>query len=411
MNILLCHRYYWPDPTPYASMLRSIAEKLTEDGHCVSVLTAQPSYGAGRKMDRRPRLEHQDGVSVYRTRLLSEPPGRNSVRALNLLLFASQLAAHIISPKREIDVVMAATTPPILVGWAVRLASRVRGVKMVYHMQDIYPEVLQANSGRPLNRFLLALRWLDSRTTRHADRTVVLSTDMEETLRRRGARTSNVRIINNFLPDGFTARPTDEALPESPPNLLPGRADRPKLVFAGNLGNFQGLAGVVEAAGLLRPEEQIDLVFIGDGAQRSTLEEQSGDLRGQSIHFVDRVPQASAEELIGAADAGLVTLNPGVIRTAFPSKTLTYLSQGTPLLAVVEATSELGRLIVEHDLGWCVEPADIAGLAKVMAELTNRPEADPMRSRCREFAARYADRTFRLEQWSDLYADLAEEAE
>ena len=55
MRIVAIHRYYWPDRAPYASILRRIVNRWTEEGHEVTVLSAQPTYGAGA--DKQPRRQ------------------------------------------------------------------------------------------------------------------------------------------------------------------------------------------------------------------------------------------------------------------------------------------------------------------------------------------------------------------
>ena len=46
------------------------------------------------------------------------------------------------------------------------------------------------------------------------------------------------------------------------------------------------------------------------------------------------------------ADLGVVSLRPGVISSAYPSKTMTYLRHGCPILAFVEPESELATMVV-----------------------------------------------------------------
>ncbi|MEL7430004.1 MAG: hypothetical protein AAFN43_08380, partial [Pseudomonadota bacterium] len=67
MRIVILYRYFWPDAPPYATMLKTIAEGLTKDGHEITVLCGQPSYGAGKDLPHQPARENLHiGVDVRR---------------------------------------------------------------------------------------------------------------------------------------------------------------------------------------------------------------------------------------------------------------------------------------------------------------------------------------------------------
>ncbi|MHC4837863.1 MAG: hypothetical protein ACYTF3_06720 [Planctomycetota bacterium] len=99
MRILLIHRWFWPAAPPYASMLRSIGRELVEEGHEVTVLTAQPSYNRATRVEKRPRVEQLDGMTVRRVRLLPESKRNYLMRGLNMLLFMGAVRRTILAAK------------------------------------------------------------------------------------------------------------------------------------------------------------------------------------------------------------------------------------------------------------------------------------------------------------------------
>lgn len=399
MKILLVHRYYWPDSPPYASMLRTIAEHLANEGHEVDVFTAQPSYGGSEKHERASKFEDLNRVSIYRAPLLNESKDRSLLRAMNLVLFAAQVSLRILR-KREYEVVMAATTPPILIGLAGRFASRASGARFVYHMQDIYPEVMAANSGRPVSLPLRLFKRLDTLTTSTSDAVVVLSEDMQESLRARGQKVDQVRVINNFVPDKSHSN-SDSGLKIE--RIRPDSSAF-QIIFAGNLGNFQGLNQVIDAFHELDGRGvNAELVLLGDGVAEAELRLRAGALLDRTIFFVGRVSQAEAEIHIARADLALVALNPGVIRTAFPSKTMTYLSVGTPVLAAVGGSSELGAFLESEGVGSSCELDPLAIADAVESSISGLNTAP---DEVKASARRYASAESRLPQWSSLIAEL-----
>lgn len=400
MKILLVHRYFWPDSPPYASMLRTIAEHLVEEGHDVDVLTAQPSYGDSALHDRQPRKETLNGVKVIRLPLLAESKEHPVRRATNLALFASQVFAHI-TRRRTYDVVMAATTPPVLVALAARIGSRLSGARFVYHMQDIYPEVLAANSGRPLKGLMKVLQRVDATNTRKADRVVVLSTDMRAALEARGHDVNHVRMINNFVPD--KSHTVEEESADAYDSVKPSSF---QVIFAGNLGNFQGLDVVIDAFALLSESKvNAHLLLLGDGAAEASLRQRAVQLLDKTVFFRGRTSQARAEAAIAGSDLALVTLNPGVIQTAFPSKTMTYLASGTKVLAAVEETSELGELLESNGVGATADLTPEA-IAAAITEAVDSHKPSVNAEGIKRIALEYASTTARLPQWSALLEEL-----
>lgn len=411
MNILVVHRYFWPDTPPYASMLRTITTSLAERGNDVSVYTAQPSYGSTQAHDRRHRTETIGNVKVARARLFPESKTNLLARAANLALFAIQVFWHV--RRTRPDVVMAATTPPILVAAAATAAAASYGGRSVYHCQDIYPEVAVATGAAKRGLFQQLLRRIDTATMRRADRIVVLSEDMATTVEERDASLrSKVRIVNNFAvePFGNALEPNDVAVTPVIPEALRRTTNAHRIVFAGNLGNFQGLDSIVETALLTHEQSDnfgsIEWLFLGEGQARTRLEQLAGDALGSTITFAGHWPSDVAEAVVADADLALVSLSPGVVFAAYPSKTLMYLSAGTPLVVVAETNSELATTVMSEQLGIAIEPDQPTELAKVIRQHLETVDLQATRRRCQSFAERETSRPLQLDRWSRVMSDL-----
>lgn len=403
MRILAIYRHFWPDSPPYAAMLRTITAHLAAEGHDVHVLAEQPCYKTTDRALSRPARERVDGVSVRR---LGRLPGQNLALfgRLALLLFPARvvLAALLARLRGErYDLVWTATIPPGINGLAGRIAARLLGAKFLYHFQDIYPE-LQTNAGNWkkggfLDRLVGAI---DNGNANAAQAMIVLSGDMADTVAARGIERTKISIINNFMIDEFDGHAT----PEIPTNLQKSAGFT--AIFAGNVGRFQGLEAVVEAARTLATTApEVEIFILGDGAAKASLQAQAKDL--PNVRFHGHLPFESAQEVIAQADLGLVSVDAGIFRTAYPSKTLTYLGLGVPVLAVIEPQSELARTLTEQGLGYVAqgrEPADIADAIEQAA--SNRPQTHAMRDRAREYYAAHLSKDAVLAQWSALIAQM-----
>lgn len=400
-RVLLVHRYFWPDVPTYAHMLRFIGARLAADGHDVTVFCGPPTYNDVYRGPALPRRQRIDGFRVHRVRLPRESKARPLRRALSMLVFAVRLVAHVLVRRRRYDLIMVTTIPPVVMGVAARIAGRLAGVPYIYHCMDLYPEVADA-AGLARNRVMLRLaKRLDTATCRRARAVVVLSEDMRATLLARGLDDANVIVCNNFelVADG-TGGPVEEVLPEDPTRF--------RITFAGNMGRFQGLDELVDAAHAVCPTHpEAEFVFLGAGVSVPALRARAGRLVGEGVRFLDHQPVAVAARALELSQLAVVSLRPGIYRVAYPSKTATCLAAGCRLLVVVEDASELARLVRDEDLGTVCAPGDTAGLVRaITAELARGPVSAAERARLRAVGAKHFGRAEKLDEWSRLVAEL-----
>ena len=410
MKVLFFYQHFWPDSPPYANMLRVIAAGLAEAGHEASVLTAQPSYKAEDRAGRSPARERLDGVDVRRLAPLALSGRVPLLRTIGKALFPLRASLATIAARlrgERQDVIVAATIPPVVNGLSALLAARLSGARFVYHLQDIYPEIGAAGglwrAGSWRHRLLLAL---DTFTARHADRCVVLSEDMRSSLVARGLDDGHVVVLNNFMLSDFGSPTTNSSAVRAAADVVLGSSGRRRIVFAGNLGRFQGLETVLEGFLSLDAERLgLELHFLGEGAVTDTLRQLAGD--DARVRFHGHLPFRSASRLIEACDAGIVSIAPDIYRYAYPSKTLTYLGLGVPVLAVVEPTSALAAEIRRHRLGVVVEERTSEGLARAFTALAlwlDSEEAD--RVRIRDHARAASSAAVALVHWRSLIDGL-----
>ena len=396
LRILAIHRYFWPDTPPYATMLRAIARRWADEGHDVQVLSTQPSYKPEVGIEKQPAMEMLDGFGVKRVNLPQER-GRPLVRLINLLRFSAAILIHSIRSGR-FDLIMCSTSPPVFAGLATQWAARLTGARFIYHCMDLHPEIGRI-SGEFSNRSVFGvLKRLDMRTCRAADRVVVLSEDMKESLIARGGEAPRVDVINNF--ELYTS--DSEEASELPPDLRK-EPEKFRVLFAGNIGRFQGLETVVSAMRELSDRSDVEMVFMGEGKAVETLKSLAGPLTNKQVKFFPHQPFSIAKRIMTTADVGLVSLAPDIYRYAYPSKTMTNLRAGLPLIVVVEPESELARFVRDKGIGVAVPVGDSPGLAagiKTMAD--NLAKTRQMAQRAYDIGEVLFSEDAVLRRWSSI---------
>ncbi|MGH1492472.1 MAG: glycosyltransferase family 4 protein [Acidimicrobiales bacterium] len=399
-RVLLAHRFYAPDVTTYSQMLRIIGEHLEQDGFDVTVFSTKPGYNGVYEGPALPGRAEEAGLSVRRVKI----PGAGSSlgRLLGGLVYGLLLIGHCLRHRRSYDAISVSTVPPVIMGLCGTVAARLAGARLVYHCMDLYPEIAVA-SGLSTEGFVTKIaRRLDMITIRAAARVVVLSDDMANTLASRGHHNDNVVILNNF-----TIEDASQAA-ELPAEFARTDSGTFRVLFAGNLGRFQGLDTIMTGFLAAQAEEpSLELCFLGAGAMEPELRAMAGDELGRSVKFWDHSPLPVAMAAIAEADLALVSLAPGLIESAFPSKTLMYLEMGTRILAVVEPGSALASLVEDEQVGVVAGVGDSQQLAQALkVEAANgRLQAEDARDRAKAVAKRLFGQANVLPHWTSLYQE------
>ena len=319
-------------------------------------------------------------------------------KVVNGPLFAAQAAALTFRVGAG-GIVMAATTPPIVVALAAAVVSRFVGARFIYHNQDIFPEnSARAAAGGIGGLLMAAIRKIDSYTGRMSARVVVLSEDMKSLWIDRGLDPDKVVVSNNFAAETFRGRVPREAVRAR--RVEPGTRGV-RIVYIGNIGPLQDLDSSLKA---LSNSGICEVDVYGDGRSLVPLKGMALD----HVHFHGPLPSQKASQRLMDADLGLVSLRSGVERTAYPSKMLTLLESGTPVLAFVNPSSALAREIVDNGLGLVPGDASAAEATRTLTKFANLsgPERQEMSLRCREYSRQFSEE-HALGRWRVLFSELS----
>jgi glycosyltransferase involved in cell wall biosynthesis len=374
-------------------MLRAIVRRWVNDGHQVDVLSSQPSYKVGVDNHKQPAKEFVDGVQVVRLNLPPET-GRPVIRVINALRLGLAVFWQAVVRQRY-DVIMVSTSPPVVAGWFGAIAARLTGARFIYHCMDIHPEI-GGISGEFSNPQVFSLMSrLDRWTCAQASPVVVLSEDMSHTLKtRESTETPLTYVINNF------SLPSDKELSVELP--FPWPEEPFVLLFAGNIGRFQGLDILVDAMAKLIDRADIRLVMMGEGSEKDRLA-QKAKQTGSRISFVGHHSVEVAKVAMARASAGFISLVPELYRYAYPSKTMTYLEQGCPVVVAVEAESRLARDVVDNEAGLAVTNGDVNSIVEAIILLADEPRRlNAMGQNALRFAALAFAPDVVLTKWSYL---------
>jgi len=376
LRLVVVCPHFEPDTAPTGAVMSRIARELAARGHELHVVTALPWYrthavesGWGGRAVRTDRMDWGTVRRLHpfpgtdRTNLLRRAAGFTGFSAL--AVWAGLGAGGWL---RRVDAVIA-MSPPLPLGVTGRLVAWTHRAPLVFNVQDVFPDAA-VTTGAITNRAVIELAGrLERLSYRLADAVTVLSDDLRANvvakLPARRART--VHTIPNFV-DAARVWPADRMTPY---RAELGIGDEPVVLYAGNIGFSQSLELVVDAA---RQLPEVTFLVNGDGSARPALEVSAAGL--PNLRIAGYVPESRLGELLATGDVHVVPLRRGLGSVSVPSKAYTILAAGRPIVAAVDADTEVVRILAASGAGLAVPADDSAAFGTALNELL----ADPRRA-------------------------------
>ena len=406
ISVAVVNAVYPPEPVVSAQMGRDLAGHLAQGGTRVTVLCPFPSRPIGAdyadfRHNDALRVDCKEGVEVVRLPSFRAPQSRLLARMRESWSFGRHVCRYLEGPIGDVDVVYANTWPLLseaLVAWH---CAR-RGIPLVFHVQDIYPESMLGKLPRWSRGLVgVVLTALDRWIARQAACVVVISENMRRTyVENRGLASEKVITILDWV---------DERRFET----LPGRPeacarygipeDRFTFLYLGNIGPVAGVESLIEAfhaAGL----KQAQLVIAGGGSSKAACVELTKRLDVSGVRFVSDPNADNVCLLQSLGHVCVLPLRKGTGMSSIPSKLMAYFLSAKPVLATLDAGSDTARCIQEAQCGWVGEPEHVEWLAAKMAEVAALPSVvlDTMGQRGRAYGLEHFSKVEGVRRLADV---------
>lgn len=319
--------------------------------------------------------------------------GNDWRRMLNWLSFAWEVAVHLgRRPKPDIIV---GSSPQLFAALGAWVLARWRGARFVLEVRDLWPESLEAVSGRRGMGY-----WcLDRVATflyRHADRIIVLTRGNAGAIAAKGIDPARIR----YVPNGVDASRWPEL-------------DRPErgtftAVYAGAHGPANGLDVVLSAADRLRKDPRIRFLLVGDGPAKMALQADATRRALPNVEFRPSVPKDRLPTLFAEADAGLMVLidTPLFAFGVSPNKLFDYLAARLPV--VCNVAGEVADMVRAAGAGEQARDASAEALADAVLRLAARTMAErrEMGRAGREWVIAEHDRVRLAQRVAEVFGEL-----
>jgi len=280
--------------------------------------------------------------NLLRRRLLNSRYGRKAAAAI--------LAFH---P----DVVLSANTPPEAQQHIMRAARR-SGAHFVFWLQDIYSAAIETYLGSRwfgLGRLIsLYYRRTERRQLQESSSVVVISEDFLNVLRDMRVDLADTHVVENW---GAIAN-----IPVLPKDNAWSRehsfADKFVFLYSGTLGLKHDPLLLLKLAEAIPADGSAKLVVVADGTGADQLKRAAKSAANENLLILPLQPLSLFPSVLASADVVIALLEKDAGRFSVPSKVLSYLCAGRPILLSAPSDNLAAKTVLSAGAGIVVRPGD-----------------------------------------------------
>jgi colanic acid biosynthesis glycosyl transferase WcaI len=295
------------------------------------------------------------------------------------------------------DVVLSGNTPTDAQRAIIETCKAER-IRFVYWLQDVYSMAVSnylekklGPIGKPIGWYY---RWLDRSQFHKSDAIIAITDDFVSVATTWGGAPDKVAVIENWaVPDDFPRTPKDNAW-----SRAHGVTDRFTYLYSGTLGRKHNPTLLSRLAQAWDFDGTVVVVAQGVGMQQ--LESLPQATQGPFLKLLPLQPAEQFRNVLASADVLVATIERDAGTFAVPSKVLSYLCAGRPILLAAPKENLAARTVIRANAGLVVDPDDGAGFMAAASELRSNPA---LRARLGAAGRSYAEKTFDLTKITDNF--------
>ena len=407
-RVLIHTLIFSPDGVSTAYLYNDIALRLQERGCEVVVLTTTPHFNiVPEQVAQQPmhwkvwgfcKVSKFNGMTV-----LHVPQKKFKSTLLRLLGF---IYWHIVSffiglTVKHVDLILS-PSPPLTVGWMNLGLAKLKGCKVIYNVQEIYPDILKLKDGVTLK----FLKWMEHKVYNGSDAVTTIDKVFYDTIVPRFEDKGKLHIIPNFVDtELYRALSSLQVNSLLDPKLFPN-TDSIKLLYAGNIGHAQSWEPLIELAEKTR-ELNVEYIVIGEGAKRGYVEEEIKKRSLDKLHLLPYQPRELMPAILSYSDASFIFMAPENDGDGFPSKVYTIMACERPLLVSSGENTPIVNFLKDKGCAKLITEKDFDKKVDEMVEWLHTVTKEELslmgKKGLAEIQAKYTK-----EKVTDMYADLVD---
>lgn len=315
-----------------------------------------------RKYNQDTSLNKINGLNILKIRTGNIQKVNKIEKGISTLMLEKQFIKGIDKYLSDIKFdLIVYSTPPITFSNAVNYVKQRDGAKTYLMLKDIFPQ-------NAVDIEMIKKDGLLYKFFRRKEKSLYNISDYIGCMSQ-----GNVDFLlkhNNFiskdnveiLPNTITPLKLDK-LNKEEINIIRDKYNIPKyktvLVYGGNLGKPQGIDFIIDCVKENEKRNDTFFLIIGSGTDYDKLNNyiKDNDIKNTSIYSY--MPKEDYDNVVKACDIGLVFLDKRFTIPNIPSRILTYMEFGMPIIAATDSNTDLDKILKDSKSGLWSESGKI----------------------------------------------------
>ena len=325
MRVVYIHQYYLTPDDWGSTRSWHFSRALADAGHEVFIITSGKT--------QKKEVTYNGKITIYYLPIAYHQNFSKWRRMWSYLLFSVR-AFFLVLRLENISLVYATSTP-LSVGVVSLLIKKVKGIKYIFEVRDLWPEVPIALGFIKSKWMISILKSITKSIYKNAEKIVASSTGIEEGIKEYKTKTP-ITVISNFS-DTEIFKP--QLTPKSPNGDLmldfelrrKYLCDEEKgIIYFGAIGMANHLEYFLEAA---KASEEAKLplkfFFVGDGSEKERLQKIATKSEIGNLIFLPPIPKKNLPDLLSVMDFSYISfLHIPELFTSSPNKLFDSLAMG-----------------------------------------------------------------------------------
>ena len=406
MKVLYPFAYYYPETCAGIYIIDNIMEKCAENDIESLLTVPTPTRNVNPNIEwSRNELKYNNKTNIKRFHMYGE--GKNPIaRAFRYLLCECVQLSYCLFKKY--DVLFVDSTPPIQ-GLKLPLVKLLRRKKVVYNLQDIFPDSLVGTGLAKKDGILWKIgRVIENITYKYSDKIIVISEDFKRNIMAKGVPEEKIVVVYNWVDENAVVPVAKEDNPLY--DELGINREKFSVVYAGNFGHAQNIDVTIAAAERLKDVEDIQFLMFGTGGLVEDYKKIAQEKGLKNMFFFPLQPVEMVSQVYSLGDLGVVACKKGLGKGAFPSKTWSIMSAGTPVIANYDEDTDLERLVKDNGLGVFSAADDSEQMAeRIMEMYNNRDLCAEYGRKARQYILDNVSKDKSTQKYVDVIKEVVEE--
>jgi len=342
MRILLFVVYYFPSTASSAKLIYDLALEFKKMGHSVTVVAPDDSISSSFTYNI------ESGIEVIRIRTYKIKGAARLLRGFNELILSTTIwrKAKKYFLRNRFDLI-AYYSPTIFFGPLIARLKKLYNCSAYLILRDIFPQwAVDVGILKAKGLFYKIIKLYEKKNYDASDCIGVQSAGDLKYFTDNGLdRIHNLEVLYNWM------ALDEKSVAKRSYRVKIGLNGKIVFFYGGNIGLAQDVDNLLRLAENLAKEPKAHILLVGDGSEVPRVKRVINQKGLTNITIHAPVPQEDYMTMLSEFDVGLISLDKNFRTHNFPGKMLGYMYHSKPILASINAGSDLKNVLDAHQAG------------------------------------------------------------